>query len=138
MTTAMPHHTDLPAFATALAEHSPDSWITAHRVHPDDPYAFPLYGRVWDAGEVDNVAGDFHLDHDALLTASDGLRPCVIERPRLPRQFLVAPFDPEGCKPHHFRNVYEPGGIAVLESPARAATSIARRVATGPLRLPGR
>ncbi|MFD6998601.1 hypothetical protein ACFWA5_20545 [Streptomyces mirabilis] len=97
MTTAMPHHTDLPAFAAALAEHSPDSWITAHRVHPDDPYAFPLYGRVWDAGEVDNVAGDFHLGHDALLTASDGLRPCVIERPRLPRQFLVARSNPRAA-----------------------------------------
>jgi hypothetical protein len=52
----------------------------------------------------------------------------VIERPLRPRQYLVAPLEPEGFAPHHFRGVHEPNGIAVPDDPIRAAAAITRRL----------
>ncbi|WP_244189012.1 hypothetical protein [Streptomyces yokosukanensis] len=51
----------------------------------------------------------------------------MIPRPRYPRQYLVAPLQPEGVLPHHFRGVEEPNGIAVPDDPVRAAAQVARR-----------
>ncbi|MFD6324617.1 hypothetical protein ACFWOL_17495 [Streptomyces sp. NPDC058442] len=52
----------------------------------------------------------------------------MLERLRHPRQFLVAPLQPTGFLPHHFRGVDEPTGIAVPDDPVRAAAAVSRRV----------
>lgn len=52
----------------------------------------------------------------------------MIPRPHYPRQYLVAPLRPDGFRPHHFRGVDEPNGIAVPDDPVRAAAQVVRRV----------
>ncbi|MEV0691252.1 hypothetical protein [Streptomyces sp. NPDC050388] len=52
----------------------------------------------------------------------------MLERPRHPHQYLVAPLRPAEFRPHHFRGADEPNGIAVPDDPARAAAAVSRRV----------
>jgi hypothetical protein len=84
--------------------------------------------RVWDCGPAHSAGQDFPDAPIPVLEGPDDAQLCVIERPRYPRQYLVAPLEPEGFKPHHFRMVDEPNGIAVPNDPVRAAAAVSRRV----------
>ncbi len=83
---------------------------------------------MWDCGPANSAVQDFPDAPILLLEGPDDAQLCVIERPRHPRQYLVAPLEPEGFKPHHFRMVDEPNGIAVPDDPVRAAAAVTRRV----------
>ncbi|MEU3616861.1 hypothetical protein ABZ725_31845 [Streptomyces sp. NPDC006872] len=83
---------------------------------------------MWDCGTPNSALQDFPNAPIALLDGPEEEQLCIIERPRYPRRYLVAPLEPEGFKPHHFRRVDEPNGIAVPDDPVRAAAAVARRV----------
>ncbi|MER6566980.1 hypothetical protein ABT288_12480 [Streptomyces sp. NPDC001093] len=107
--------------------HLPGQWHRRYTGFPppkDQPH---IANRVWDCGPTHSAL----LDWDpptAFLDGPAGEQLCVIPRPRCPRQYLVAPLQPEGVRPHHFRGVEEPNGIAVRHDPVRAAAQVARRV----------
>ncbi|MFH9084195.1 hypothetical protein [Streptomyces sp. NPDC017673] len=119
---------DTPStFATALAAHLPGQWHRRYAGFPppkDQPH---VADRIWDCGPAHSAL----LDWDpptAFLEGPAGEQLCVIPRPRRPREFLVAPLQPEEFQPHHFSGVEEPNGIAVPGDPVRAAAHVARRV----------
>ncbi|MFI5795912.1 hypothetical protein [Streptomyces sp. NPDC051677] len=120
--------TDLPTFATTLAQHLPGQWYRKYEGFPAPQDHRPVADRVWDCGTTHSALLDFPNAPVALLHGPDDEQLCVTERPRFPHQYLVAPLEPEGFKPHHFRYVDEPNGIAVPNDPVRAAAAVARRV----------
>ncbi|MGW2046212.1 hypothetical protein ACWCPF_13655 [Streptomyces sp. NPDC001858] len=120
--------TDLPAFANALAQHLPGQWHRRHEGFPPPEIHQLIADRVWDCGPANSAVLDFPHATVLLLEGPDEAQLCIIERPRHPRQYLVAPLEPEGFKPHHFRMVDEPNGIAVADDPVRAAAAVTRRV----------
>lgn len=124
----MPQPHILSTFATALTAHLPGEWYRKYEGFPPPKGRQPVADRVWDCGPSRSALLDFPDAPVALLHGPDDERLCVIERPRYPRQYLVAPLEPEGFKPHHFSNVDEPNGIAVPHNPVRAAAAVARRV----------
>ncbi|PIM71275.1 hypothetical protein CTU88_14195 [Streptomyces sp. JV178] len=119
---------DLAAFATALAQHLPGQWCPTHERFPPPQDHRSIADHVWDRGPANSAVLDFPDSPIQLLEGPDDAQLCVIERPRYPRQYLVAPLEPESFKPHHFRMVDEPNGIAVPNYPVRAAAAITRRV----------
>ncbi|GAA3500746.1 hypothetical protein GCM10019016_078530 [Streptomyces prasinosporus] len=120
--------TDLSVFATALAQHLPGQWYRKYEGFPPPRNHRLIADRVWDCGPANSAVQDFPDAPILLLEGPDDAQLCVIERPRHPRQYLVAPLEPEGFKPHHFRMVDEPNGIAVPDDPVRAAAAVTRRV----------
>lgn len=120
--------TDAYPFATALAQHLPGQWYRKYEGFPPPKNHRPVTDRVWDCGPAHSALLDFPDAPVALLHGPDDEQLCVTERPRYPRQYLVAPLEPEGFKPHHFRGVDEPNGIAVPSDPIRAAVAVSRRV----------
>ncbi|WP_234425759.1 hypothetical protein [Streptomyces kebangsaanensis] len=84
--------------------------------------------RIWDCGPAHSALLDWPDAPTAFLEGPDGEQLCVMERPRCPRQYLVAPVQPDGFRPHHFSGVDEPNGIAVPDDPVRAAAAVSRRV----------
>lgn len=129
---AIERSTNLPrnasTFATALAQHLPGQWYRKYEGLPFPEDHRLLTDRVWDCGPTNSAVQDSPDAPIALLNGPDDKLLCVIERPHYPRQYLVAPLEPEGFKPHHFSGVDEPNGIAVPDDPIRAAAAIARRV----------
>lgn len=124
----MPQPHIVSAFATALTERLPGEWYRKYEGFPPPKGHQPVAARAWDCGPSRSALLDFPDTPVALLHGPDDEQLCVIERPRYPRQYLIAPLKPEGFKPHHFRDVDEPGGIAVPNDPVRAAAAVARRV----------
>ncbi|MEU9246586.1 hypothetical protein [Streptomyces sp. NPDC048385] len=120
--------TDLPAFAGALTQRLPGQWYRKYEGFPIPKGQRLLADRLWDCGATNSALQDFPNARKALLEGPDGELLCAIERPRYPRQYLVAPLEPDGFKPHHFSGVDEPNGIAVPNDPVRAAAAITRRV----------
>lgn len=120
--------TDLSAFATALAERLPDTWTSEYHRHAAYEDQFPTIERLWDSGHVDYIVSQYVLGHDAVLHGPGNEQLYVTDRPLYPHQFLVAPLEPKGFKPHHFRYVDEPNGIAVPHDPVRAAAAVTRRL----------
>ncbi|AKJ10179.1 hypothetical protein ABB07_09135 [Streptomyces incarnatus] len=114
-------------FATELAAHLPGQWHRRYTGFPppqDQPH---VADQVWDCGPTHSALLDW-APPTAFLDGPAGEQLCVIPRPRYPRQYLVAPLRPDGFKPHHFRGMDEPNGIAVPDDPIRAAAQVARRV----------
>ncbi|MER5782651.1 hypothetical protein ABT104_13125 [Streptomyces mobaraensis] len=105
-----PSRTDLSAFATGLAAHLPGAWTSEYHRHTDYADQFPTAERLWDTGHVDYIVSQYVLDHDAVLHGPDNQRLYVADRPLRPRQFVVAPLEPDDdeIKPHHFVGVKEP------------------------------
>ncbi|GHG02821.1 hypothetical protein GCM10018777_12240 [Streptomyces albogriseolus] len=97
--------TDLSAFATALAERLPDTWTSEYHRHAAHEDQFPTIERLWDSGHVDYIVSQYVLGHDAVLHGPGNEQLYVTDRPLYPHQFLVAPLEPKGFKPHHFRYV---------------------------------
>lgn len=122
--------TDLDTFATDLADRLPGAWTSEYHRHATYAEQFPVAEQIWDAGHVGYVATEFVLGHDAVLHGPDQQRLYLADRPRYPRQFVVAPLEPDddAVRAHHFDGVDEPNGIVVPDHPARAAALIARRV----------
>ncbi|WP_206341507.1 hypothetical protein [Streptomyces ureilyticus] len=120
--------TDLSAFATTLAARLPGTWASEYHRHAAYQDQFPTIERLWDTGHVDYIVSQYVLGHDAVLHGPGDEQLYVTDGPRYPHQFVVAPLEPEGCKPHHFRGVDEPNGIAVPNDPVHAAAAVARRV----------
>ncbi|MDJ0464689.1 hypothetical protein [Streptomyces sp. H27-C3] len=122
--------TDLSAFAAGLAERLPGAWTSTYQRHAEYKDQFPTTNQLWDSGHVGYVVSTYVLAHDAVLHGPENQRLYVSDRPRFPRQFVVAPLEPDDddLKPHHFDEVEEPHGIAVANDPARAAADVIRRV----------
>ncbi|MEU2131776.1 hypothetical protein [Streptomyces sp. NPDC018352] len=122
--------TDVSAFATGLAARLPGIWTSTYQRHAEYKDQIPTTNQVWDSGHVHYVVSTYVLAHEAVLHGPDAERLYVTHRPLYPRQFVVAPFEPEGIglKPHHFHGVEEPNGIAVPNDPARAAALVTRRI----------
>lgn len=125
-----PPRAGLSAFATALAARLPGDWTSEYQHQAAYVDQFPTVGRLWDAGYVGDITGHYGLGHHAVLHGPDDQALYVGDRPLRPRQFVVAPLEPDGetIKPHHFVGVEEPNGIAVPNDPARAAVRLVRRL----------
>jgi hypothetical protein len=123
-----PRTTFLSAFAVALAERLPGTWTSEYHRHPTYKDQFPTIERLWDAGHVDYIVSQYVLGHDAVLNGPDGEQLYVTDRPLYRHQFVVAPLEPEGFKPHQISPVRAPNGIAVPNDPVRAAAAVTRRV----------
>ncbi|MFD4555976.1 hypothetical protein ACFWP5_16925 [Streptomyces sp. NPDC058469] len=120
--------TDLPAFATALADRLPGTWATSH-AHIDNHDPSCLTNRVWDNGHVLSATGFDRTVEVVLLNGQDSQQLVVFERPvGRGNEFLVAPMEPTGFKIHQISGVDEPNGIVVPGDPQRAAADVARRV----------
>ncbi|MFI6012519.1 hypothetical protein ACIBAG_27490 [Streptomyces sp. NPDC051243] len=120
--------TDLSAFAIALAARLPGTWASEYHRHAAYENQFPTIERLWDTGHVDYIVSQYVLGHNAVLHGPHEQQLYVTDRPLYRHQFVVAPLEPEGFKPHHFRRVDEPNGIAVPNDPVRAAAAVTRRV----------
>jgi hypothetical protein len=128
-TSAASHaHAPVSDFASALAGHLPGTWRSTQESFATFEDQFPRADQIWAYGSPGSALLDWHLEHAARLDGLAGQQLYVMPRPRYPHQFLVAPLKPEGVKPHHFRGVDEPHGIAVGDDPLRAAAAVARRV----------
>ncbi|KUN02150.1 hypothetical protein AQI95_29205 [Streptomyces yokosukanensis] len=125
-----PPHTRarLSGFASALAARLPGTWHSEIESYPAFEDQFPVAERIWDFGPSQSAPLDVHLEHAAVLHGFDGQQLYVMARPRCPHQFLVAPLQPDGFRPHHFAGVDEPCGISVPRDPVRAAAAVTRRV----------
>ncbi|MFE1071177.1 hypothetical protein ACFW5W_08115 [Streptomyces sp. NPDC058783] len=120
--------TDLSAFATELAARLPGTWASEYHRHAAYENQFPTIERLWDTGHVDYIVSQYVLGHDAVLHGPHEQQLYVTDRPLYRHQFVVAPLEPVGFRPHHFRMVDEPNGIAVPNDPVRAAAAVTRRV----------
>ena len=90
--------TDASAFATALAQHMPGQWYRKYEGFPP-PRNHRLIADRGSAHSAHSAVKDFPDAPIPLLEGPDDAQLCVIERPRYPRQYLVAPLEPEGFKP---------------------------------------
>ncbi|MGW0137540.1 hypothetical protein [Streptomyces calvus] len=106
----------------------PGVWFRKYEGVPLPPDLLPISKRVWDVGITQGALLNSTRAPIALLHGPYGQELCVVARPLRPRQYLVAPLEPEGFKPHHFRFVDEPNSIAVPDDPVRAAAEITRRL----------
>ncbi|MFH8751911.1 hypothetical protein ACH4GK_33615 [Streptomyces rimosus] len=122
--------TDLAAFAVELAARLPGPWTSEYQRHARYADQFPRAEQLWGLAHVDHIVSQYVLTHDAVLHGPGNQRLYVTDRPLYPRQFVVAPLEPDGddIRPHHFAGVQEPNGIAVPNDPARAAFQVTRRL----------
>ncbi|SBT93379.1 hypothetical protein GA0115233_106257 [Streptomyces sp. DI166] len=125
-----PARTHLNTFATDLAFLLPGLWSHEYhgRVAHEDQYL--IAEQLWDVGHVSWVVNEFALSRCSVLNTLEGQRLLVIDRPRHPHQFVVAPLvpDEDRLKAHHFDGVDEPNGITVSNDPRRAADQVERRL----------
>ncbi|MGW7005915.1 hypothetical protein ACWGCW_24690 [Streptomyces sp. NPDC054933] len=123
-------HTDLSAFASALAGRLPDDWTSEYHRHAQYKDQFATAEALWDTGHVSYIVSQYVLGHHAVLHGPDDQQLYVADRPLYRHQFVVAPLEPDGngIKPHHVAGVDEPNGLAVPNDPARAAAQVTRRL----------
>ncbi|MEV7393423.1 hypothetical protein [Streptomyces sp. NPDC091215] len=111
--------TFLSSFAAALADQLPGIWRSVYHRHASYTEQFPTTERLWDTGHVASIVGEVAVGHDAVLYGPAQQQLYLTDRPLYRHQFVVAPLEPEGLKPHHFSVVDEPNGIAIPNDPAR-------------------
>ncbi|MFD3589763.1 hypothetical protein [Streptomyces sp. NPDC058683] len=123
-----PRPTSLSLFAAALAERLPGPWTSQYHRYRSFEDQFPTIERLWDVGHVDYIVSQYALGHDAVLHGPAGQQLYVTDRPRYRHQFVVAPLEPQGFRPHQISPVREPNGIAVPSNAVRAAAHVTRRL----------
>ncbi|MCQ9185459.1 hypothetical protein KMT30_41835 [Streptomyces sp. IBSBF 2953] len=120
---------DLSAFAAALAERLPGTWRSEDQTYPTFEDQWPAADRLWDCDPAHTALFNYDLHHGALLHGPDDAQLSVIDRPRNPHQFLVAPLKPLGVKRHNVSAAADLlMGISVTNDPVRAAAAIAHRL----------
>ncbi|MEU6231374.1 hypothetical protein ABZ855_48070, partial [Streptomyces sp. NPDC047042] len=109
---------DLSAFATALAQHLPGTWISEDEAYPSFEDQRPAADRLWDCDPAHTALCNYDLHHGALLHGPGDARLSVIDRPRNPHRILVAPLKPQGVRRHNVRATADLlMGISVTDDP---------------------
>ncbi|MDF3291885.1 hypothetical protein [Streptomyces silvisoli] len=118
---------DLPEFATALADRLPGTWMTVAEYFTERFQQHQATERLWAAGHLDWAVREFVHDETALLIGPGDELLLVFDRPLRRDQFLVGAVAPPGVD-GNLRLTSAPDGVAVSRDPARAASTVSRRL----------